>query len=667
MKRRRIIIGLIILTFAWVFTQGFRHSTEHVDKMMAGEPHSLNCLSCHAYTQRGGLLTKVLENQTYLSPFTLDIDQATGNLLVLAQDAQQLISVNPDSKKINKRIPLGNRPHTVKSHPSNGLTYISNQWSDNLWVIDLNSSAILDTIDVGGGPGGFEFSSDASKLYVANTYTDNLSVIDLQTNSEIRRLETGNEPIGVAVSPKNDIISISSRRTLPVEFRTEPRTEVTLVNSSSNRVKNRVEVRSGHIMENIAYTPDGRFVLTSMIMPKNLVPSVQIEQGWMMNHGIGVIEVATGRQTRLILDEPNAFFADPFDVKIDPTSNLAYVSHSGADAISVVDLDLIYEIFDNASEDELVNAIPNNIGLSRELVIKRIPVGANPKGMVIDHVRGKLYVAERLDDAIAVINIRTNEVEDHIELKATSAISTVRLGAQMFNNAGHTFHQQYSCYTCHPDGHEDGLTYDMSSKGGNRNLANVQTLRDLAGTGPYKWNGTNTSIYMQCGMRFSKFITRSEVFDEKQLDGLVAYIIQDLKHPPNLYHKPNEPLTPAQARGKIIYERTTTNKGEIIPEGNRCTTCHPAPNYSNFQLADVGTLKEYDDETLFDSPNLNNVYESAPYLHDGSAATLEEIWTVYNDYDEHGVANDLTKNQLNDLIEYLKSLGSAESYTLNID
>ena len=667
MKRRRIIIGLIILTFAWVFTQGFRHSTEHVDKMMAGEPHSLNCLSCHAYTQRGGLLTKVLENQTYLSPFTLDIDQTTGNLLVLAQDAQQLISVNPDSKKINKRIPLGNRPHTVKSHPSNGLTYISNQWSDNLWVIDLNSSAILDTIDVGGGPGGFEFSSDASKLYVANTYTDNLSVIDLQTNSEIRRLETGNEPIGVAVSPKNDIISISSRRTLPVEFRTEPRTEVTLVNSSSNRVKNRVEVRSGHIMENIAYTPDGRFVLTSMIMPKNLVPSVQIEQGWMMNHGIGVIEVATGRQTRLILDEPNAFFADPFDVKIDPTSNLAYVSHSGADAISVVDLDLIYEIFDNASEDELVNAIPNNIGLSRELVIKRIPVGANPKGMVIDHVRGKLYVAERLDDAIAVINIRTNEVEDHIELKATSAISTVRLGAQMFNNAGHTFHQQYSCYTCHPDGHEDGLTYDMSSKGGNRNLANVQTLRDLAGTGPYKWNGTNTSIYMQCGMRFSKFITRSEVFDEKQLDGLVAYIIQDLKHPPNLYHKPNEPLTPAQARGKIIYERTTTNKGEIIPEGNRCTTCHPAPNYSNFQLADVGTLKEYDDETLFDSPNLNNVYESAPYLHDGSAATLEEIWTVYNDYDEHGVANDLTKNQLNDLIEYLKSLGSAESYTLNID
>jgi cytochrome c peroxidase len=64
----------------------------------------------------------------------------------------------------------------------------------------------------------------------------------------------------------------------------------------------------------------------------------------------------------------------------------------------------------------------------------------------------------------------------------------------------------------------------------------------------------------------------------------------------------------------------------------------------------------------FDSPNLNNIYESAPYLHDGSAETLEELWTTFNDNDEHGVANDMTKNQLNDLIEYLKSLESASHY-----
>ena len=29
---------------------------------------------------------------------------------------------------------------------------------------------------------------------------------------------------------------------------------------------------------------------------------------------------------------------------------------------------------------------------------------------------------------------------------------------------------------------------------------------------------------------------------------------------------------------------------------------------------------------------------------ESQAATLEEIWTKYNDHDEHGVANDMTKN-----------------------
>jgi cytochrome c peroxidase len=65
---------------------------------------------------------------------------------------------------------------------------------------------------------------------------------------------------------------------------------------------------------------------------------------------------------------------------------------------------------------------------------------------------------------------------------------------------------------------------------------------------------------------------------------------------------------------------------------------------------------------LFDAPQLNNIYESSPYLHDGRAATLEEIWTKYAHHDEHGAANDMMKDQLNDLVEYLKSLRDAKYY-----
>ena len=77
-------------------------------------------------------------------------------------------------------------------------------------------------------------------------------------------------------------------------------------------------------------------------------------------------------------------------------------------------------------------------------------------------------------------------------------------------------------------------------------------------------------------------------------------------------------------------------------------------------MFDVGTLAASDDSIKFDTPHLNNIYASPPYLHDGRAKTLEEIWTIYGTKDNHGLVNDLSKEQLNDLIEYLKSLRAPE-------
>ena len=74
----------------------------------------------------------------------------------------------------------------------------------------------------------------------------------------------------------------------------------------------------------------------------------------------------------------------------------------------------------------------------------------------------------------------------------------------------------------------------------------------------------------------------------------------------------------------------------------------------------VQTIASTDDSILFDTPHLNDIYASAPYLHDGRAATLEEIWTKFGKNDKHGVVNDMSKIQLNELIDYLKSLRSPQ-------
>jgi hypothetical protein len=308
----------------------------------------------------------------------------------------------------------------------------------------------------------------------------------------------------------------------------------------------------------------------------------------------------------------------------------------------------------------MLRLYPDHLGISSCYVEKRMATGANPKGMVLSPDGKKLYVAEHLNDRIGIYSTEKLEQTGSISLGGSSRITVARRGRRLLNNAGHTFQNQYSCYTCHPDEHEDGLVYNMASKDMGRNLTNTQSLRDIGDTPPFKWNGKNQTVYKQDGMRFSTVLTRTEQFSYKNLDAITAYIMRGIPYPPNLRYNPEGRLTEAQKRGKIIFERTTDNFGRPIPENNRCITCHPAPYYTNLQSVDVSTLAHSDDSILFDTPHLNNIYASAPYLHDGRAKTLEEIWTLYGRDDKHGLTGDMTKNQLNDLVEYLKSLRSPD-------
>jgi cytochrome c peroxidase len=159
----------------------------------------------------------------------------------------------------------------------------------------------------------------------------------------------------------------------------------------------------------------------------------------------------------------------------------------------------------------------------------------------------------------------------------------------------------------------------------------------------------------ECGPRTEKFFFRSQSFNQQQLTDLVTFVFS-LPYRPNRSRLSNGDLTPAQERGKTTFERAKYKSGKPMPDSNQCVSCHNGPKYTNRSQVDVGSGKPTDRSPVIDVPQLPNVAYSAPYLHDGSARSLEEIWTVFNPKDTHGVSNDLTKDELNDLIEYLKTL-----------
>ncbi|NOY36383.1 MAG: hypothetical protein GXO83_02285 [Chlorobi bacterium] len=660
-KKRLVYLGAIFVVIGLIIIPAHNLARKHVNYMTAVDDHPLDCISCHLYTQRDNFLAKIV-NAPYLSPFNLAVSPDGSKLYVVAQEGNALLVVDNQSDQVTDKIPVGLQPHSVVINRDGNTAFVSNEWADNVYEIDLPSLKVTDTLITGNGPAGMVLSKDEKFLYVVDSYSNEVSIIDLNTKTEKKRLVAGNNPVGAALSPSGDLVYVTSRRILPRPYRAPISTEMTVIDAAKQRVIERKKFRDAYIMENVTFSPTGDLAVATLIRPKNLMPSIQVEQGWMMTYGMGIIEPGkNGRIFQLLTDEPNAYYSDPFDVVVTPDGKKAFISNSGVDVITVIDLNKVRKLL-ATSTPEMLKTYSDHLGISSRYVLKRIRTGANPKGMVLSPDGKHLYVTERLEDKVAVINTETLEIEKQIDLGGPGRVTVARKGRRLFNNSGHTFQNQYGCYTCHPDANEDGVVYNMAGVGMGRNLTNTLSLFDIGDTHPYKWNGHNQSVYKQDGMRFSTFLTRTEPFDYDQLDALVAYIITGIKNPPNLRYNPTGELTEIQKRGEKIFFRTHTNFGKEIPINNRCYICHPPPHFTNRKLENVGTLAETDDSIPFDTPDLIDLFAGGPYLHDGRAATLEEIWTKYGTEDRHGVINDLTKNQLNDLIEYLKSIRDSRYY-----
>ena len=133
-------------------------------------------------------------------------------------------------------------------------------------------------------------------------------------------------------------------------------------------------------------------------------------------------------------------------------------------------------------------------------------------------------------------------------------------------------------------------------------------------------------------------------------------------------------LSPSQARGLALF---------IDPHKGNCTACHTIdPKYALFtdgkfhnigigvnddgSLKDVGRYHETtvdSDRGAFKTPALRNVANTAPYMHDGSLQTLQQVVDFYagggnsNPYlDKEIKTIKLSGQDRADLVEFLKSL-----------
>ncbi|MFV1959954.1 MAG: hypothetical protein ACC662_11155, partial [Planctomycetota bacterium] len=228
-------------------------------------------------------------------------------------------------------------------------------------------------------------------------------------------------------------------------------------------------------------------------------------------------------------------------------------------------------------------------------------------------------------------------------------------GQRAFFDARYCFQKAFSCTSCHPEAHTDGLTYDFEIDGVGKDVVLNRSLRGLKGTAPFKWSGINPDLPRQCGARFAMVLTRADLMPPPVLDDLAAWLLSLPPPRPLLDLRTASPKEGAPIRrGRAIFERSRSKEGRRLRPSERCITCHPPPHYTNRQRIDVGTRAPGDLRRAFDTPHLEGVGRKAPFLHDGRAPTLRAIWKGTGN--RHGHVSDLSEDDFEALVAFLRSL-----------
>jgi len=586
----------------------------------------------------------------YLSPGEMALSSDGRTIYVVCEKSNELKAVDPRTGRITATVTVGTAPRGIALSPNGGTIYVTNSWDDTVSVIDAKTLKITRSLKTGFEPTGVVVDHDGRFLYTANRLSNDVSVIELATGEERKRLTAGRGASYLAISPDGTRIYCTHVYPRIPKKREAPQSEVTVIDTARQVVVDRLPLRNVAGVFHVAFSADGKLGVAAQLRPKNLIPLAHVEHGAVFGNSLAVFGAGIDGVLQFPLDELERYFPMPYGVVITPDKTKLYVTSGGAQAITVISVPKLLAFAKSAPAD-----VANDLSASANYVIARISTGTNPRAMVLSRDGRFLYETNRMDDSIGVIDTRTDKTVSTIDLGGRKDFNSLRRGERLFYNSKYAFQGHFSCANCHIDATFDGMEWDLEPDGFGKDIVDNRMIEDLSGTEPFKWNGGNPTMAQECGPRTEKFFYRSQSYDSAELADLVTFVFA-LPMRPNRYRLPAGELTPAQERGKAIFERTVDKNRNPIPQENQCAYCHSGPKYTNQKMFDVGSGKPTDRSPVIDVPQLVNVAYSAPYLHDGSARSLEEIWTIFNPKDTHGVTNDLTKDELNDLIEYLRTL-----------
>ena len=599
----------------------------------------------------------------HLSP-TAMVHDGGDNLYVADKTGKQVHKFSLTTQQITHTYVLPFTPEGLTMAPASETLYISGgSYSGVVLGINLTTSQVVNVIPVGHTP--MSPILDGNTLYVCNRFSGTVSVIDLNTSSQVVQIATGREPVAQALAgtslvvanhlpdgPANDNYNVL---------------QVAIIDTASRTVRHQIDLANGSSgARGVCVSPDGAFAYVTHLLGRYQMPTNQLERGWIWTNAISVIDIAAGELINtVLLDDIYAGAANPWAVLCSADGANLCVTHAGSMEVSIIDRVGLHNRLDDVALgipvpggfSDSADDVPNDMGFLAGLR-KRVQLNGNgPRALAL--AGNQAWVGNYFSESLDTFDITESspDVTEYV-IGPQNTPSPARLGEQYYNDGNTCYQKWLSCASCHPDGRMDGLNWDLGNDGmGSPRNAKSLLLSHYSAPAMITGIRGDAPTAVNAGFKYIQFMT----VDQEKEDAVNAYLASERPVP-----------SPYLAQGN--YSEEAKSGRQLFYGTAGCGACHQGdlyidPSAQDDYIADV----KYDvgtgrteaptdaerDLLLKDVTTLAEVWRTAPYLQDGRAATMREVLTTYNPSDEHGTTSTLTSGQLDDLEEFVLSIGKS--------
>ncbi len=688
------------IKYKWNFGDGtgdtaYRSSTRIKHKFLAAGNY---IVTITAKDTNGNEVQYQLVQAIYLPHTEGKPSSSTSIIYDRAFGAGNIWNVNPDANTISgfsasilskiTEIPVGKNPRSL-AFASDGTLWVTNKNSHSISIIDTTQKKVVEIIKLpyASQPYGIVFSKKSNIAYVVLEASGALVKIDTNKHRIVSTLKLGANLRHISINAAESLLYISRYITPAVsgESTIAPKTEINgvyyggevlVVDTNSFTLKNKIILKHSNQIDSeksargipnylgaVAISPDGHSAW---------VPSKQdnIKRGKMRDgQDLTFDSAVRSISSKINLDTGKEELSSRFDHDNGGIASAAIFGKYGS---------YLFVALEGSREIEVIDAYSGE-------ALFRIRTERAPQGLAISEDGLTLFSHNFMDRSITVYDLfkLIYSQSSDVSLKATlktveleALTPTILRGKQLFYDSfdQRLAKEQYSsCAGCHNGGRSDGRTWDISGFG--EGLRNTITLLGHGGAeqGMLHWSGNFDEVHdfeiqirgLSGGIglmndadyqNYASAEGPKKAGVSQSLDDLANYVGSLRETPASPYRNQDGSLTDSAKLGKELF----------ISKG--CVACHPgkyftdsAPNVRH----DIGTIKASTGKRLnktldgLNTPTLLGVWQTGPYLHDGSAKTVEDAIRANN------TATALTDNEIKHLANYLRQLDNTSKENFN--